>query len=117
MLPPWLNVAVLLLEDTREPAERRHLADTARPDADRQSTSLLHFAVRGAPEASAAAFVPIDMQLHKAHDEEEAAELEDEEGSGGELGETCPAEQWWAYGSPVAIYNLADVRCCSPLLS
>jgi hypothetical protein len=129
LLPPWVSVAELLLPErlgqrtnnhqdghppsfATEPAHAKVPGSTVTDvQSQEHATTLLHFALPGEAAATASSILPIDMHAQAWL---ENRELEvDGAGGGqeqaGQRSKACEAKQWWSFGSPVAIYDLAQV--------
>lgn len=124
ILPPWLSA--FALPDAKEgsashaPARRsafhsspdNGLASGMRAPASKRrtsrdgTTSLLHLALPGVSSLTAETALPMNMSAGRsaAHVGEPGVERPGDAAAG-----VCALEQWWAFGSGIAVYDLSQV--------
>ena len=119
ILPPWLNMMALPTPDEASLSmPPSHLPDGMQPKHRGQqhdvpsenSTVLLHFALPGHSPDTAGTLLHMDMAAGKKRKlffDKDKVQASDAEAG------VCRPEQWWAFGSGVAVYDLMQVRFCA----
>ena len=133
VLPPWVSLAMLpkpSTDDAPAESEAGSAPGNAAHDPHASAATILHFALPGDSAAMSSLAMPADFERGQRQGRPAAEPSPESGGAGGAEPSSnvtaaqqlsahaqnsapeglCNATRWWAFGSPVAVYDLVQAR-------